>query len=258
MTRTFRYQEIADQVRSAIATGLYDHEGVLPSEADLSAEHGASRVTIRKALEHLRRQGLVDSRQGFGWFVGGDALRQSLDSFETIEAQLAAVGRTSERRVLSFGFEAAPAEIADLLGDEVLKVVRLNLADGQPFALVTVWCSSDIGQELSRRDVESSTFLDLLGHRLGSARQVISAMSADTEVAELLGVEPATALLRVRRVTADQTGGPAYVSEQVYPSSETEFEVTLHRPTSEAAGLRLVGPVSPAAPEHFPEPQDSN
>jgi GntR family transcriptional regulator len=153
MRRTYRYQQIAERLREAISQGAYGDEGVLPSESELSAEHGASRVTIRKALEHLRGDGLVDSRQGFGWFVASDPFRQSLDSLETIEDQLAAAGRSSERRVLGFRFRDAPNKIAEVLGDEVLEVVRLNLSDEQPFALVTVWCNAAIAVELSRSDV---------------------------------------------------------------------------------------------------------
>jgi GntR family transcriptional regulator len=240
MARSFRYQEIADSLRAAISDGLYREDGILPSEAELSAVHGASRVTIRRALEALREEGLVDSRQGFGWFVGADPLRQSLDSLETIEQQLADAGRTSERRVLEFRFRRAPEDIAALLGPEVLEVVRLNLADEVPFALVTVWCPAELGAEFSRSEVEESTFVDLLGDRLGPARQVISATLADQDTAAVLGIEPGAAVLRVRRVTTDRSGGNALVSEHLYPAGQTEFEVTLQNPSSHTAGLRLV------------------
>ena len=202
--------------------------------------HDVSRVTIRKALEQLRGEGLVDSRQGFGWFVGSGAIRQSLDSLETIEDQLAEAGRTSERRVLRFRFVPAPGEIADLLGPEVLEVVRLNLADDEPFAQVSVWCKASLGADLSRSDVEESTFVDLLLDRLGHATQVISAVAADSATATALHVEEGSPLLRVRRVTTDVSGGNALVSEHLYPAHRTEFEVTLSGPTGEPTGLRLV------------------
>lgn len=240
MARTFRYQEIAEALRAEIDQGSYGEGEVLPSESELSATHEASRVTIRKALEHLRDQGLIDSRQGFGWFVGADRVRQSLDTLETIEQQLAAARRTSERRVLHFRFVPAPPEVAEQLGAEVLEVVRLNLADDQPFAHVTVWCRADLAIDLSRSDVEESTFVDLLFDRLGEARQVISASIADESTAEQLAVEVGSALLRVRRVTADRLGGSALVSEHLYPASQTEFEVTLASPSGQPAGLRLV------------------
>lgn len=240
MARSFRYQEIAEAIRADVASAVFSAGQLLPSEAALSETHGASRVTIRKALEQLRGEGLVDSRQGFGWFVGSDTVRQSLDSLETIEDQLADAGRISQRKVLSFGFIKAPAEVAPLLGAEVLEVVRLTLADDEPFAQVTVWCHADLGADMSRSDVEESTFVSLLIDRLGPATQVISAVSADAVTAAALGVDAGSPLLRVRRVTTDSLGGNALVSEHLFPADRTEFEVTLSGPSPEPSGLRLV------------------
>ncbi len=240
MARSFRYQEIAEAIRFDVTEGVLEVGQLLPSESELSAAHHVSRVTIRRALEQLRDEGLVDSRQGFGWFVGGGPIRQSLTSLETIEDQLADAGRTSQRRVLRFGFVVAPSEVAALLDAEVLEVVRLNLADDEPFAHVTVWCKASLGADLSRSDVEESTFVDLLSDRLGHATQVISAVAADASTAAALRVDEGSPLLRVRRVTTDLGGGNALVSEHLYPAHRTEFEVTLSGPTGEPTGLRLV------------------
>lgn len=240
MARSFRYQEIAEAIRSEVAEGVLEVGELLPSESELSAAHHVSRVTIRKALEQLRSEGLVDSRQGVGWFVGAGPVRQSLDTLETIEDQLAAAGRSSERRVLRFGFVTPPDEVAALLDPEVLEVVRLNLADDEPFAYVTVWCRASLGADLSRSDVEESTFVDLLLDRLGNATQVISAVAADEPIADALRVKPGSPLLCVRRVTSDRLGGNALVSEHLYPAHRTEFEVTLTGPAREPTGLRLV------------------
>jgi len=239
MARSFRYTQIADSLRAAISDGSFADGVVLPSESELSEAHDASRVTIRRALEQLRSEGLVDSRQGFGWIVGSP-LRQSLDSLETIEQQLASAGRIGERKVLRFGFVPAPKEVTELLGPEVLEVVRLNLADDEPFALVSVWCDAELGASMSRTLVEQSTFVDLLHPLLGQATQIIGAIAAADETAEVLQVEPGSPLLRVRRVTLTTTGETALVSEHLYPAHRTEFEVTLTNPSAMATGLRLV------------------
>ena len=87
--------------------GEFDLSGVLPSESELSAHYVASRVTVRRALEVLRHEGLLESRQGFGWMIAGEPLRQDLHRLGTMEAQLSAAGIRSERRILSFGFVPA-------------------------------------------------------------------------------------------------------------------------------------------------------
>jgi GntR family transcriptional regulator len=226
-----RYLDLAEQVRERLAAGRYP-TGALPSEAELAAELGASRVTVRRALELLRHQGLVTSRRGSGWFLTADPVRQPLGRVTTIEAAVAAAGATSTRRVLEFAFEPAPAAVARALdldvGADVLRVARVNLADGEPFALVTVWVPGALGAPLSRRDVEASTLLDLLplsGVELGRATQTIGADLATAGDAELLGLERPAALIVCRRVTRNVADRPVLYSEHRYPAARTTFEI---------------------------------
>jgi GntR family transcriptional regulator len=241
--REYRYRAIADDLRRRVEAGDFVAGRLLPSESELSASYAASRVTVRKALEGLRDEGLVDARQGFGWFVAADPLRQSLGRLGTIEAQLEASGARSERRVLDFGFVAAPPRVRHLLGvDEVLEVRRLNLADGEPFALVTVWCPAELAAPLSRADVERSPFYDLLEVPIGGATQTIAAGAATSQQAELLAVPVGSPVLLCERVTSSTGGEPVLVSGFTFPGHRTEFVVDLPMAGRSIAptGLRLV------------------
>lgn len=241
--REIRYRKIADALRSDITERVYGPGAVLPSEADLARDHDVSRVTVRKALDLLKEEGLVDSRQGFGWFVATDPVRQSLGRLGTIEAQLGELGVGSERRVVGFRFTAAPPRVRQVLGvDTVLEVRRVNQADGQPFARVTVWCPEEVGARLSRADVESSPFYELVDVPIGGAVQTIGAAAAGREDAELLAVPVGSPVLRCERVTRGVDGRPLLVSEHVFPGHRTEFVVDLPQvePSISPSGLRLV------------------
>lgn len=216
---------------------------LLPSEADLSRAYDASRVTVRRALEQLKAEGLVDSRQGFGWFVAVDPVRQTLGRLGTIEGQIADLGRSAERRVLDFGFVAAPARAREVLGaDKVLRVRRLNLADGEPFARVTVWVPELLGAALSRADVERASFYELLPVELGGAVQTIGAAAAGAEDAKLLQVPKGSPVLRCERVTYTTDRQPVLLSVHVFPALRTEFVVELPNVegTVDPSGLRIV------------------
>ena len=216
---------------------------MLPSESELSAEFDASRVTVRRALEMLRDEGLVDARQGFGWFVPGDPLRQPLGRLATIEEQMEASGVVSQRRILEFAFERAPKEVAKVLGtQQVLRVKRINMADGEPFAIVTVWCPAELGQNLSRRNVEQSPFYELLDIPLQGATQTIGADAASPDDASLLHVPAGSPVLRCERITSDTAGQPVLLSHHVFPAHRTEFVVNLPHaaPSIAPSGLRLV------------------
>ncbi len=241
--REIRYRAIAEELRRRVEAGEFAAGRTLPSEADLSAAYEASRVTVRKALELLRAEGLIDARQGFGWFAAVDPLRQTLARLGTIETQLAEEGVRSERRVLDFRFVSAPPRVRQVLEvSTVLEVRRLNLADGEPFARVTVWCPEELGAHLSRADVERASFYDLIDQPLGGAVQTIGAALADGQDAAVLEVPVGSPVLRCERTTSDPAGRPVLISEHVFPAHRTEFvvDLPLAEPSIAATGLRLV------------------
>jgi GntR family transcriptional regulator len=87
---------------------------------------------------------------------------------------------------------------------------------------------AELGAELSRADVERTTFYDLLplrGVELTSATQTINAVAADREEARLLQVPTGSPLLACLRVTRDREGKPVLVSDHRYPGHRTLFEV---------------------------------
>lgn len=234
---------IADELRRSVEADELGAGRLLPSESELSAVHGVSRVTVRKALELLRDEGLIDSRQGFGWFVAADPLRQALGRLGTIEEQLSELGVASERQVVGFRFVSAPPRARQVLGSaSVLEVRRVNLADGQPFARVTVWCPDELGATLSRAQVEKAPFYELLDVEIGRATQTIGAAAANQKDAELLHVPVGSPVLRCERVTRDVDDRPILLSEHVFAGHRTELVVELPRfePSMGPSGLRLV------------------
>jgi GntR family transcriptional regulator len=239
--RRIRYQEIADELRRRARDAAPG--SVLPSESELSGEFAASRVTVRRALELVRDDGLIAARQGFGWFVATEPVRQRLERLGTIEAQLETSGRNAARQVIEFSFDTPPPHVRAALGaGKVLRVKRLNLADGEPFAVVTVWCPAELGQHLSIDDVEQRPFYELIDVELRGATQSIGADVAGQDVAKLLAIPAGAPLLTCRRVTTDVAGRPVLMSEHVFPAHRTEFVVDLPHdvPMITPTGLRLV------------------
>ena len=70
-------REIVERLTKDIMSGTYSEGGKLPSEAKLSENFGVSRMTLRGALDELRRQGLIEKRNGAGSFLTKRAYRRS-------------------------------------------------------------------------------------------------------------------------------------------------------------------------------------
>jgi GntR family transcriptional regulator len=227
-----RYLELAETLKNEICNGPRRAGGLVDSETTLATRHHVSRDTVRKALEHLRGEGLLRSRQGSGWYMAADPVRQTLGTLTTIEAVLADAGMTPARRILSYATATAPAELGGGAGGKALRVRRLNYADGRPFAIVTVWAPLALRPMLPRAALESRTFYELLtdgGVVLGRARQSITAAVAVADDAGLLEVPAGSPLLCCRRVTERIGGTAILVSEHRYPAPLIEFEVVIPR-----------------------------
>jgi DNA-binding GntR family transcriptional regulator len=66
-------KDVSSALSERIAAGEWAGVGRLPGEAELAAECGVARETLRKALRELRDAGLVSNQQGRGWFLGADS-----------------------------------------------------------------------------------------------------------------------------------------------------------------------------------------
>ena len=70
-------KEIAKKIVDDIIAGAYSETGKLPSEGALAESFGVSRMTLRGALDEVRRQGLIEKRNGSGSFLTKRGLRRS-------------------------------------------------------------------------------------------------------------------------------------------------------------------------------------
>ena len=64
-----KYQEIANELRNQIQEGVYKAGEQLALEREMCEQYGVSRITIKKAVDQLVKDGLVVKRRGSGTFV---------------------------------------------------------------------------------------------------------------------------------------------------------------------------------------------
>ena len=218
------YQQLVNELRDRIARGEFQSGMLLPSEGMLSKAYGVSRPTVKRALDILRHEGIIDAKRGFGWFVAGTLLREKIGQLHTIEDSVIEMGLVSRRKILEFAFEPATPEVKAILGsDMVLRTKRLNLANDKPVACVTTWCPDELGSSLSRADVEEHSLYDLLPIDIGGARQVIRAVAASKEDAILLDVRVGSPCLASERITFSVEGRPVLTAVGIFPGHSSEY-----------------------------------
>ncbi|MFI9011066.1 GntR family transcriptional regulator [Actinosynnema sp. NPDC053489] len=255
-----RSQWLAGELRERVALGDYGPAGALESEAELGRRYEVSRVTVRRALEQLRAEGLLTSHKGAGWYVvSGASFGQSLalGSFQHAGSAVAEAGVPLTRTVVEYGYGPAPGGVAHLLavpdGAEALRVQAVRRAGTTPLDVVTEWVPLALAVPVSRADAEDTGTWETLrrnGHRIAVVRQDIAATAASRRVAELLEVPASTPVLLVRRLAVGPDGTPIALSEHRYLGHRFRLEVEFRGwPATAAAEPPGVAPITGAEQE---------
>lgn len=221
---------------SLIENGAYQVGEQLPSEADLAAQFGISRPTLREALLNLEREGVVVRKHGVGTFVAsgyGNRLESGLERLESILALAARQGMQVRFDDLQVQEEPADPELAGKLQvtpDTLLTSVRrVIVVDRVPVAYMFDVAPVSI---LSPADVDErfrGSVLDLLRQKQGlqivQAVADIVAVNVDPFIAEKLGVEPQQAVLLLEETLFDQEGTAVEFSRNYFVPDFFRFHV---------------------------------
>jgi len=239
-------------LRDRIAGGRLDPAASLPGEQALAAEHGVSRVTVRRALAELEREGLISRRRGAGTFVvGAGGAKPIVADFSDVLSNLIAMGRETAVRLLEFGYREPPAAIARALGlgpgERTQYSVRVRLIDGLPFSHLTTHVPERIGVTYSEADLAARPLLALLersGVHIERAMQEVTAALASPEVAAALDVDVGSALLgTTRTVFAADGSGVEHLSALYRPD---RYALRMEMVRTENEGVRRWATVLPA------------
>src|SRR5690606_5463663 len=120
----------------------------LPTEDELIAEFGVSRITVRRAIQNLVVRGLVVTRRGQGSFVTRPSFRQPLTALTGFVEDMDAQGVPSRARVMLIEEITAPAAVRTALalplGAKVTHIQRVRLAVGQPVSFDDTYLPTDV------------------------------------------------------------------------------------------------------------------
>ena len=130
-------RDVADDLRTRILGGEFPPGGKLPTENELGAAYGVSRVTVRTALQLLESRGLADIRHGSGTYVAqiSGGIRAGLQELRSITETIRELGHEPSMRRRSLERRPCTATEAEPLGlvagDGVWSVERSIHADGE-------------------------------------------------------------------------------------------------------------------------------
>ena len=223
------YRQLMQKLRADMAAGVYPAHSRIPSEQALCESYGVSRVTVRKALSELTREGLLQRQQGKGTFVCAPRLKRDLRDVSSFHEACRLVGRKPGTRVIHAQLVRADAEDMEKLRceeNQVLEIVRLRLADGLPVMIETNRFPLDFSWLMQKR-LSGSLYAMLEDHGFIAHRGIheISLTYATAAQARLLTVDTGAALMQLDQVIYDQNDQPLHTSHQVIRGDRFTFRI---------------------------------
>src|SRR5215218_4922387 len=165
------YLQLKRWIEDAVRRGAIKPGDALPSERDLAARVDMSRVTVRKAVQHLVREGLLVQRHGSGTYVAPllNRVEQSLSQLTSFAEDMARRGMAVRSVWLDRGlYPPSPEETVTLgLGasDSVARVARLRISSNVPLAIERAALSAAILPDPEAIGTSLYAHLEKTGHR---------------------------------------------------------------------------------------------
>ena len=245
------YRQLAHRLLGMIDSGKLAAAQRLPSEAELMASYGVSRITVRQANELLVRHGKVTSHRGKGTFVAGRVVRHDLDALQGFYAALRSQGIEPQTRLIEWSTDAgALDEDGPTHMDLPVRLKRLYSIDEHPFALVVGYlpaAAAGLGKARAERLMVYEILADFMGLRVARAAVAIRCEQAPNDVRQLLGLKKNTAVLVMERQSFAQNDRPCEFMRIYILPERYEFRLNVTGPFEIARALhRVFSPLNQA------------
>lgn len=227
------YYQLADYLRDKITSNEIKPGELLPSELDLIKQFEISRGTVRQAFQQLELDGLVERYPGKGTFVSMPKIEQNAGKhMGFFTKSMLDAGKNPSAQVLEVEEVSAPKNVQQRLGlpegEEIVAVKRLRLVNDEPWAIEIEYFRHDVGKNLVDADLTGSIYEILQGDYafvIHHSKNSIEAIVADEEHGKLLGVEPGSPLLEVKRLVFLADGTPFEYAIDLLRSDRMKFSI---------------------------------
>ncbi|MTJ80831.1 MAG: GntR family transcriptional regulator [Telmatospirillum sp.] len=209
------YLRLRDEIARKIAERVWAPGDPIPSEADLAATHNVAIGTVRKAIETLAGEGLLERVQGRGTFVRRPNFESSLFRFLRFQDSH---GRHAvpESWILSRDCVAGPPDVVRALGlpdgARVIRILRQRLLEKRPVLAEEIWLSEELFRPLlilSGEEIGAllyPSYEQHCGQIVAYAEETLTVEPVDQPYASILGLPVDTPVVLIERLARGYLG----------------------------------------------------
>lgn len=163
------WAQLQSALKARLDAGEFDDR--FPTDADLVGEYEVSRHTVREAIRHLNKAGILRRERGRGTVVNRSEFEQPLGALYSLFRSIAGSGASQRSHVLALREDLDPV-VAQQLGlaptTPLFFLERIRCADDEPLALDRAWLSMDVAGKLLSSNFEHTALYDELEKECGT------------------------------------------------------------------------------------------
>jgi len=228
------YYQIYKYIIDKVDLGEWKPDSQIPSEVELADLFNVSRMTLRQALNMLKQEGVIISKQGIGSFVSGKKITQSLKSLTGFSQDMKERGFNPTSRVMVNELIVPEPSISEKLnipiGEKIVKLKRLRFAGNVPMSIEIAHLDAAKFSGLLNYDLSQSLYHILkteFGVVLHNAKQQLQIGFPNEEQASLLEIVESVPIMKMQRITFDQFENPIEFVTSIYRGDLYVFDVEL-------------------------------
>lgn len=209
MNKSVKYLEVIDKFKELIADDRFYVGSKLPSERELSALWGVNRVTLRRAIDELVKQGIVNKVQGSGNYLLSKNVLNNMYELMSCTQDVLSKGLVPQRTVLEHSLKPASLQESVILemqaGDELFVLERIYRVENDVINITKTHLPHALFPGIEDMDFSEKSLYEVIensyGYEILTARRNISAVAADDRIANYLEVDSGFPVLYFDAVT---------------------------------------------------------
>ncbi|MDQ0159381.1 GntR family transcriptional regulator [Alkalibacillus salilacus] len=226
------YLQIKRKLIDRIHNGDLSPGDPIPSESQLMQQYNVSRTTVRQTIRDLANDGIVETRRGAASRVKEEP-QEDLHNPGIVHHEL---GTGFSVKVLRSQFmkehSFAKKELELREKEQVYLLERIRLADGYPIGLQQLFAPVYISDMLTEKENEWFDIFPVLGmHGINysTIKESVTAIIANRDEADLLGITSGDPLIEINRVTLGEDQNPIEYSKTKYLPSAFNYRIEVGR-----------------------------
>jgi DNA-binding GntR family transcriptional regulator len=234
MTQSPFYARVQRDIVQRVQRGEYPVDSRIPTEQDLCALYGVSRITVRRALENLVSSNVLYRRRGVGTFVRGQVGPGKSVRFFGHLTDMLTFDHAHRYQLLARGPHLPPKSVAECFGvtGPLYRIQTANFLEDLPYAVADFYFADEYRAAVDRMDLQAGQLPiqyleETVGVRVKRGEQTIVPDAARGNVAATLGLKTGTPILRMQRVYLGIDDKPLEVVISRYHPDRYHFTIDL-------------------------------